>query len=209
MKFEKDFKEALSNLPSKEKDKLVLRLLRKDLILTNRLYFELVSSDSIEDRRDDREKYIINILSRQSKTFYSPGILLMEMRELSGSINEHVSITKDKYGEPYLNLILIIETLRLNHENISQLSYGESYKLFIYIIAKAFKILILINSLHEDFHLEFEDNLLELGNQISKSDNLIKIAIRNGFDINWLLSAEIPENIKEIHKDVRAQGFLR
>ena len=120
MKFEKDFKEALSNLPPKEKDKLILRLLKKDLVLTNRLYFELVSSDNIEDRRDEKEKYIINILSRQSKTFYSPGILLMEMRELSGSITEHVSITKDKYGEPYLNLILIIETLRLNQENISK-----------------------------------------------------------------------------------------
>ena len=40
MTFDKDFKEAISHLPSSEKDKLILRLLKKDLVLANRLYFE-------------------------------------------------------------------------------------------------------------------------------------------------------------------------
>lgn len=34
--FDKDFKIALQNLPSTEKDKLILRLLKKDLVLANR-----------------------------------------------------------------------------------------------------------------------------------------------------------------------------
>ncbi len=209
MKFEKDFKIAISNLSSKEKDKLIMRLLKKDITLANRLYFELVSTDSVEDRRSKQEKHIITSLNRQADRSYSPGILMILLREFSGEIAEHVKTTKDKYGEPYLNLILLIETLKFNHENISKLGYSYTYKLFIYIISKAFKILILINSLHEDFHLEFEDKLIELGNQISKYNMLMKVAIQNGFDINWLLSADIPENIKEIHKNVRAQGLLR
>lgn len=48
MTFPKEFKEALSHLPSKEKDKLVLRLLRKDLLLANRLLFELVNTNTVE-----------------------------------------------------------------------------------------------------------------------------------------------------------------
>ena len=51
MKFDDDFKREIANLPYKEKDKLILRLLKKDYILANRLYFELISTDSIQDRR--------------------------------------------------------------------------------------------------------------------------------------------------------------
>ena len=38
---------------------------------------------------------------------------------------------------------------------------------------------------------------------------LMKEAIRNGFDVNWLLNAEIPEDISTIHKQIRAAGFLK
>jgi hypothetical protein len=59
MTFDKDFKIAISNLPSKEKDKLLLRLLKKDLTLASRLYFELVNTDSVDERRDELEKHVI------------------------------------------------------------------------------------------------------------------------------------------------------
>ena len=49
--FHKEFKEALSRLPSKEKDKLILRLLKKDLVLANRLLFELLSTNTVEEER--------------------------------------------------------------------------------------------------------------------------------------------------------------
>ena len=48
--FENDFKKAIQNLPSQEKDKLILRLLKWDLALANRLYFELVDTDTAEDK---------------------------------------------------------------------------------------------------------------------------------------------------------------
>lgn len=48
MKFDPEFKKALSQLPSGEKDKLILRLLKHDLTLANRLAFELLSADSAQ-----------------------------------------------------------------------------------------------------------------------------------------------------------------
>ncbi|WP_282454602.1 hypothetical protein [Flavobacterium pygoscelis] len=42
--FSKEFKKALQELPSAEKDKLIFRLLKIGLDLTNRLYFELVDT---------------------------------------------------------------------------------------------------------------------------------------------------------------------
>lgn len=209
MKFDKDFKLAISNLPSKEKDKLLFRLLKKDLALTNRLYFELVNTDSIDERRANLEKRIIKKAQQVTQRYYSPGILMMDMRELSGEINEHVDVTRDKYGDISLNLLLLNEILKLNHSKIDESSPKKVYKLGIYIVSKIFKILILINSLHEDLHMEFQNSLAELGNVISKSNYIMDVAIKNGLDVNWLISGDIPDNIKQIYKDIRAQGFLK
>jgi hypothetical protein len=209
MTFDKDFKLAISNLPSKEKDKLLLRLLKKDLTLANRLYFELVNTDSVDERRDNLEKHIIRKAQQITDRFYSPGILMMDMRELSGEINEHVVIAKDKYGDASLNLLLINKVLNLNHLNIERANSSKVSKLCIYIVAKVFKVLIIVNSLHEDFCIEFKKPLIILGNEISKSNYLIRTSIQHGLDVNWLLSDNIPDNIKEIHKDIRAQGLLK
>jgi len=209
MRFEKDFKIAISHLPSKEKDKLILRLLKRDLVLANRLYFELLSTDTVDKRRNVIEKKIINSVTRASEHFYSAGYLMMDMRYLSGEITEHVKITKDKYGDASLNLLLLNEVLRLNNKIIESSARGKVYKLCLYIIAKAFKILILIDSLHSDFRMEFTEQLVTLGKLISENNYLMQTAIKNGFDINWLLSTNIPENIKQIHKDIRSQGFLK
>jgi len=48
-----------------------------------------------------------------------------------------------------------------------------------------------------------------LGALIIDNKFLMKEAIRNGFDVNWLLNAEIPEDISIIHKQIRAAGFLK
>ena len=47
----KELKEAITHLSSTEKDKLIFRLLKKDLALANRLLFELVSSETVEEKR--------------------------------------------------------------------------------------------------------------------------------------------------------------
>jgi hypothetical protein len=54
-----DFKIALQELPEKEKDKLILRLLRRDLDLAEKLYFELVDTDTIFRGRNS-SKYSTN-----------------------------------------------------------------------------------------------------------------------------------------------------
>ncbi len=209
MQFDKEFKIAISELPTIEKDRLLLRLLKKDLTLANRLYFELVSAHTVEERRLIVEQKVIETVSRASERFYSAGYLMMDMRYLSGDITEHVKTTKDKFGEASLNLLMVIEVLRLNNTKLKFLPDSKVYKLYIYIIAKAFKILTLINALHDDFRIEFETHLHTLGELIASNNYLMKTAIFNGFDVNWLISADIPENITAIHKEIRQQGFLK
>lgn len=208
MKFDKDFKKALSHLPSDQKDKLILRLLKKDLNLANRLYFELLDDRTAEDRRQVLEHRILNRIEQFSKYDSTPGYLMMYIRDLSGEITEHVKVTKDKYGEVSLNLFMLTHTLTLKNEDVLAYTHGKARKFCLYIIGRAFKILILIQKLHEDLWMEFYEDLEKLGHLISENDYLIKTAIQNGFDVNWLLNKEIPEDIEQIHKDVRNQGYL-
>ena len=209
MTFDPEFKKALQLLPDKEKDKLILRLLKHDLQLANRLRFKLVDADSVQDKRDQVRNRIIKRVQSATERYYSAGYLLMDIREISGEINEHVSITKDRIGEIDLNCLMLRYMLELNNEQISLETKGKSYTLCIYIIARVFKILMLIQKQHEDLHLEFKDDIGAIGEFIGKNHNLMEIAIHNGLDVNWLIQFNIPENIADIYKDLRKNGFLR
>lgn len=208
MTFDPDFKEALANMSQKEKDKLILRLLKKDLPLANRLRFELLSTVTVDQRRVEMEETVKRKVSQMTHSYYSPGYLLMDLRDVSGMINEHVSITKDKFGEASLNLLMLNEALAHNKKNIQKAPPSKTHKLHSYIIGRIFKILILINKLHEDYHLDFKEGLGQLGEQIGQSESLMKAAIFNGLDVNWLLTSNIPDTINEIHRDLRSRGYL-
>lgn len=209
MKFEEDFKEAIANLPSKEKDKLILRLLKKDLDLANRLYFELIDVRTVEDRRKDIEEFIHKYTNRFKSYYYSPNYLMMECREMSGRINEHVKITKDKEGEIWLNLEMLIQTLKKSKKDLDKEPFNKAYKLNIYIINRGYKIISQIVKLHEDLQHDFKDKLKELGNAIADNHELMRTCIQNEFDVNWLTQFELPDTIDEQIKRLKSMGFLR
>ena len=209
MTFDSEFKKALQLMPDKEKDKLILRLLKHDLQLANRLRFELVDTDSVQDKREIVRNRIIKQIQSATERYYSAGYLLMEIREVSGEINEHVSITKDKIGEIILNCVMLRYILELNNEKISLETKDKSYTLFIYIIARIFKILLLIQKQHEDLHLEFKEDIEAIGEFIGNNHNLMETAIQNGLDVNWLIQFNIPKNIADIHEDLRRNRFLK
>lgn len=82
--------------------------------LANRLYFELVDTETVEQKREKVAVLVSDKVKLANKHFHSTGVLLMRIRGISGDINEHVKITKDKYGEIALNLQMLIEVLTLN-----------------------------------------------------------------------------------------------
>ncbi|MBG6060571.1 hypothetical protein IWX83_000336 [Flavobacterium sp. CG_9.1] len=207
--FTKEFKKAIQELPSAEKDKLIFRLLKRDLDLANRLHFELVDTETVEDKRIAFEKLMLNKINHFTERFYSVGYLLQDTRYVSGDISEHVKITKDKFGEISLNIKMLNHLLLLNNERIQSQSYAKAYTMCIYVIARAFKILILIKAIDEDYFLDFKEDLEKLGVLIGNNSLLMKTAIHNGLDVNWLINGEIPENIVAYHKNIRQQGYLK
>jgi hypothetical protein len=212
MTIEKELKEAISRLDSKEKDKLIFRLLKNDLDLANRLYFELVSGDTKESRRKQAKKEVAEGLKRtqeQINYWYTPGLLLMRMRDLSGIINEHTNITKDKYGEVELHIFLLKKILEIYAENFGKDADKKTCTFYIYIIARAFKIMGLLKKMHEDFYIDFADSLEQIGKLLAANKGLMKIAEDNEFNVNWLINNDIPDNIAAIEKDLRRRGYLK
>lgn len=209
MAFDPEFKKALQLLPDSEKDKLILRLLKRDLNLANKLRFELVDTESVQDKREQLKNRIIRRIQLATDRYYSVGYLLMDIRDISGEINQHVAITKDKIGEISLNCLMLQQMLELNNERIGAEKYGKAYTLCIYIIARIFKILMLIQKQHEDLHLEFNDDIATLGKLIGNNHHLMKTAILNGLDVNWLIEFNIPNNIADIYKTLRENGLLK
>ncbi|WP_343633385.1 hypothetical protein [Fluviicola sp.] len=209
MVFEKEFKEAIVNLSIKEKDRLLLRLLKRDIPLANQLYFELVSTQTVEERRTELEEMVVKRVATMSKHSSSIQDLLQKTRSLSGDITEQVKITKDKFGEVSLNLLMMIELLKSNNPKISFFSRGKPQKFAVYLVARAFKVLVLIGAMHEDYLVDFKSDLERLGELISQNDLLNKTAKHHGLEVEWLLSGEIPENIKERQDALRKRGLLK
>lgn len=209
MKFEPEFKTAISNLSSSEKDKLIFRLLKKDLLLANQLLFELIDTDTIDDKREKMQKNIIRQVEQMTNRFYSSGYLMMDLRYLSGEITQHIKVTKDKTGEAALNLLMLNEVLEKNNPAINNERANKSEKLNIYIVARVFKILLLIQKMDEDYFIEYKENLITLGQLIGANHHLMNIAIHHGLDVNWLINAEIPNNLVEIHKKIKENGYLK
>lgn len=154
-------KKAIIQIPAKEKDKLLIRLITKDKTLTDRLHFELLeNSATIPERREE----ITNRITRTSKfNQNTPGWVLMDMRELSGEISYHVKVTKDKAGAIELNLFLM-NTFMESYQSILKTYSSKADTCALYIAKKAQTILNGLNKLDEDYRFDYiRDTNIMLG----------------------------------------------
>lgn len=208
MEYSKEFKTALSQLSPIEKDRLIFRLLRKDEILSKKLYFELIDEETVDQKRDAMEELIKEKVEYASKYISNQKYFIVLIRKISAQITEHVKVTTDKFGDISLNLLLINEILESN-EKLSRQRFSDIYKLYLYIINKIVKALALTKKLDEDYWMEIDDYLSVTHDKITANIYLEKLFINNGIDFNWLNIERIPDNFDLIIKDIKNQGFLK
>jgi len=208
MEYSKDFKAAISNFSPAEKDRLIFRLLKKDKLLSKKLYFELIDPETTDNKRDAMEDIVEEKVILASKYISNQKYFLSIVRKISAEITEHVKITTDKFGEVSLNLLLINTILNYN-DDLGRLRFDNVYKLYLYIINKTVKALLLTKKLDVDYWMEIDEYLDELKGKILENHYLSKLFINNGIDLNWLTSDKIPENFDQMIKEIKSQGFLR
>lgn len=208
MEYSKEFKAALSNFSPAEKDKLIFRLLKKDKLLSKKLYFELIDPETTDNKRDAMEEIVEEKVVLASKYISNQKYFLGIIRKISAEITEHVKITTDKFGEVSLNLLLINKILDYN-EDLGRQRFDNVYKLYLYIINKTVKALTLTRKLDVDYWMEIDEHLDELKSKIIKNHYLSKLFMNNEIDLNWFTGDKIPENFDQIIKEIKSQGFLR
>lgn len=208
MEYSKEFKAALSQLSPIEKDRLIFRLLRKDDILSKKLYFELIEEETVDQKRDAMEELIKEKVEYASKYISNQKHFIVLIRKISSQITEHVKVTTDKFGDISLNLLLINEILESN-EKLSRQRFNDVYKLYLYIINKIVKALALTKKLDEDYWMEIDEYLSVSYDKITANIYLEKLFINNGIDFNWLNTDKIPDHFDLIIKDIKNQGFLK
>jgi hypothetical protein len=208
MEYSKEFKAALSAFSNIEKDRLIFRLLKKDPLLSKKLYFELIDPETTDDKRNVMEEHVQERVAMVSKYIGNPKYFLTIIRKISAEITEHVKITTDKFGEVSLNLLLIDSILKHN-DDLSRQRFDNVYKLYLYLINKTVRSLLLIKKLDEDYWMEFDEQMESLKKKIMQNHYLSKLFVNNEIDINWLRSENIPEHFDLIIKDIKSQGFLR
>ena len=208
MEYSKEFIQALSEFSSIEKDRLIFRLLKKDKLLSKKLYFEIIDPETTDQKRDQMEENVTEKLASAARYIGNPKYYLSTIRTISAEITEHVKVTTDKFGEVYLNLFLVDQILE-NNDSFAQQRFDNVYKLYIYLINKIVRALLLIKKIDEDYWMEFDEILGKIDDKVHENRYLEKLFINNGIDFNWLQSENLPENLDLIIKNIKSQGFLR
>lgn len=151
-KLEKDLQQAILSMPQKDKDKLLLRLITKDDILTQQLQYMLVEGSASVDYRRDEVKTTIDKLYRTEA--YSSGYLMMDMRYVNAEITRHVKVTKDKYGEIELTIKLLKDCFEKQLKWIQKYS-AKSDTLANYVAKRMDFVLKKLVKLHPDVQFDF------------------------------------------------------
>lgn len=177
-----ELKKEISTLTSKEKDKLLFRMLPSHDILVESLEYSLLEKEqTLEERKQDIKSAIDKVASKYPHRYYSPNYLLVEIRSLSGRINRHLKVTKDKVGEIELQFYLVNTLLSTNLDELKKEGRYMMEKLDRYIVARGKKINGLLRKVHEDLILEFENDMIQFGNIVGELESMRAEAAESGF----------------------------
>lgn len=164
----KDLKQEIKSLPEKEKDKLLLRLIAKDKVLTEHLHFKLLENENdLSDRYRKLLSFIDESLSglTVNKKLTAKETLL-KMRRLNGSISHHLKVTKDNTTEMELRIHLLNNVPIDFKEGIFSTAYKFNEKLFVYFVKSAISVLNKYHKLHEDIQFDMSEGMNDVLHKI-------------------------------------------
>ena len=172
-----ELKNSILDLPSKEKDKLLLRLINKDETLVEHLHFQLLENENdLQDRvkniyekidfQFEKSHHLIN----QININRSHRQLLLTLKTLSGIVNYHVQITKDKVSEFELRKYIIQESFSRYPYLFETYTTGDNAeKLYNYQLGRLKLIFSIFEKFHEDLKFDYQNDVDEINNFLTKT----------------------------------------
>jgi hypothetical protein len=181
LKDHKDLKAAITAIPPKEKDKLLLRLIAKDKVLTEHLHFKLLEDEADLNQRHELLKEEINeavkILEGTRKAGSKDALLIL--RKLNGKVNHHYKVTKDLTTEADLRLYLLNKLPIGYNEGLFSPLAKFNERLKTYFLRTTLSLYKKIIKLHEDLQYDLKDDFNGLLEKI-KEHKLLKEALGLG-----------------------------
>ncbi|PRD54042.1 hypothetical protein [Sphingobacterium gobiense] len=164
-----ELKEAVLNLPQKEKDKLLVRLVGKDKMLMKQLHFQLLEDQvDLEDRIEKLKERLALLFADGRNTVKNIPVysnykeLQSLIRQASGLVNEHEKITKDKYSEIDCRIFILNEAFRRFPRLFEKSAVHSAFKLHDYVKARVKTTTNKFEKLHEDLQFDLQESMEEM-----------------------------------------------
>ncbi|WP_316830980.1 hypothetical protein [Pedobacter aquatilis] len=163
----KDLKNAIAGLPVKEKDKLLLRLIAKDKVLTEHLHYKLLEDEhDLEDRKEKIKSDIEDQLAELKRLNVKEA--LAKVRKMIAGVNHFYKVTKDAFGEVELK-IFILSIIPLDYKR-SLFGYKDFGFLFATFYIKTVQVTLnKLAKLHEDLQFDLSETVNQLLTKIYSS----------------------------------------
>ncbi len=146
-----DLRRALFQLPEKEKDQLLARLVAQDAVLTEQLAYRLLEGpEALATRRAVLRAQVDDPVRGFHQT---PNDLLVILRQLQARLAYHARITDDAFGEAELSWRLLANVFRHQPEITARL-HGPTQPLLQHLTRRTHEALKQTARLHEDYYLE-------------------------------------------------------
>lgn len=161
----KELKTEILALPQKDKDKLLLRLVARDKVLTEHLHFLLLESEEdLKERVKAIKKEIIQI---EEKVETAKDVLV-KLRKLIALINHFFKVTKADFEEVELRIFLLNHTPTTFKPRFFS-SFKNYEQLFaVFYVKSILATLKKFEKLHEDLQFDLHEDLNKL---LSKTFN--------------------------------------
>ena len=186
-KISDELKKAIRAMPESEKDKLLLRLVAKDTMLVRKLHHQLLEDEvDAEQQRDELAEQVTTYFRSEgfSGWNYTPGLVMMELRNFSGATTRHVKVTKDKYGE--VRLLLLLVNLPFRHQRtLLDRKAKRAEKFAVYVVKKAQTALKKLEKLNQDYYIEFEKDVNEMLGHLYDYPPTAPLAADHGLPKQW------------------------
>lgn len=185
-KISDELKRGISQMPDKEKDKLLFRLVAKDIPLVERLTFELLEDRStLEGRVRKLEVFIATHIPFAETRYLTPGYLLMDLRSINAEITRHVKTTKDKLSEVLLPIIMLNTAFERHMPMLKRFTRNRSTTFTKYVIQRLTTVLKKLDKLDPDYYLEIEADLNKLLAYVYNFDWTAQLAGANQIPKKW------------------------
>jgi hypothetical protein len=181
----KELERAILEMPQKEKDKILLRLIDKNAILVEQLHYRLLEDDGFDLQvRKDKARASIRYYAGLGSSKY-PKFVLKHLRAANSAITHFKRITGDKVGEIELYLELLTAALNTHTFILSYTLYHPEFDAIrMYLCNKLANVLKLIDKVHEDYRIEFAKSMDEVLEKM-QADGMKKITKEFNFPTDF------------------------